>query len=149
MNPDQLFRVVNLLPMPIWLVWMAAPRSWLSRTLARALWPWVVLATLYLVFLTVALGTADHVDPAAFGSLQGVMHLFDSPWMTVAGWTHYLCFDLFVARWIMNDAPDAGYWLTPILFLTLMFGPVGLLAYLALRRPLGSVSAHSPTGHSR
>jgi hypothetical protein len=37
----------------------------------------------------------------------------------------------------MNDAPDAGYWLTPILFLTLMFGPVGLLCYLAVRGPLG------------
>ena len=65
------------------------------------------------------------------------MALFQSRWMTLAGWTHYLCFDLFVARWIMNDAPDAGYWLTPILFLTLMFGPIGLLCYLAVRGPLG------------
>ena len=137
MSPAQVFQVVNLLPMPIWLVWMAAPASSLSRTLARAVWPWVMLATLYLVFMGVALTTADRIDPAAFGSLPGVMHLFESPWLALAGWTHYLCFDLFVARWIMNDAPDAGYWLTPILFLTLMFGPIGLLFYLAVRGPLG------------
>jgi hypothetical protein len=65
------------------------------------------------------------------------MGLFRSEWAALAGWVHYLCFDLFVARWIMNDAPDAGYWLTPILFLTLMFGPIGLLCYLAARGPLG------------
>jgi hypothetical protein len=137
MDPSHVFQVANVLPMPIWLVWMAAPASRLSRTLARAVWPWAVLAGLYLVFIVVAIASADRVDPGAFFSLAGVMALFQSPWMALAGWTHYLCFDLFVARWIMNDAPDAGYWLTPILFLTLMFGPIGLLCYLAVRGPLG------------
>ena len=137
MDPAHVFQVVNLLPMPIWLIWMAAPSSRLARTLARMVWPWAVLAGLYLVFIVVALASADRVDPGAFFSLEGVMALFQSRWMTLAGWTHYLCFDLFVARWIMNDAPDGGYWLTPILFLTLMFGPIGLLCYLAVREPLG------------
>ena len=136
MDPAQAFQIVNVLPLPIWLVWMAAPSSRLSRTLARALWPWVILAAAYLVFLAIAI-LQQGLSPAEFGSLEGVMRLFDSRWATLAGWTHYLCFDLFVARWIMNDAPDAGYWLTPILFLTLMFGPVGLLCYLAVRGPLG------------
>jgi ABA4-like protein len=136
LDPAALFQVMNLLPVPVWLCWMAAPRSRVSRTLARAVWPWVVLASAYLVFIVVAIASAG-LDPRAFGSLGGVMHLFQSRWATLAGWTHYLCFDLFVARWIMNDAPDAGYWLTPILFLTLMFGPVGLLCYLAVRGPLG------------
>jgi hypothetical protein len=137
MDPAAIFRVVNVLPLPIWLLWMAAPSSELSRTIARATWPWVILATAYLVFIAIALTSGGAFDPGAYGSLEGVMKLFDSRWATLAGWTHYLCFDLFVARWIMNDAPDAGYWLTPILFLTLMFGPVGLLCYLAVRGPLG------------
>jgi hypothetical protein len=137
MNPDQLFQIANLLPMPIWLLWMAAPSSQLSRTVARSVWPWVILAVAYLVFISIAIIESGGFDPSAFGSLAGVMQLFDSRWATLAGWTHYLCFDLFVARWIMNDAPDAGYWLSPILFLTLMFGPVGLLCYLAVRGPLG------------
>jgi hypothetical protein len=136
MDPASVFQVVNVLPLPVWLLWMAAPSSQLSRTVARSLWPMGVLAGLYLLFLAIALSTGGF-DPAGYGSLAGVMQLFDGEWATVAGWTHYLCFDLFVARWIMNDAPDAGYWLTPILFLTLMFGPVGLLCYLAVRGPLG------------
>jgi hypothetical protein len=134
MDAASVFRVVNVLPLPIWLLWMAAPSSRLSRTVAHSLWPFAILGGLYVLFLAVALSGGPIGD---FGSLQGVMRLFDSEWGTVAGWTHYLCFDLFVARWIMNDAPDAGYWLTPILFLTLMFGPAGLLCYLAVRGPLG------------
>jgi hypothetical protein len=137
MDPAHIFQVVNLLPMPIWLLWMAAPSSRLSRTIARSVWPWVVLAALYLAFIVVAIAGAGGFDPSSYGSLPSVMQLFQSPWLALAGWTHYLCFDLFVARWIMNDAPDAGYWLTPVLFLTLMFGPVGLLCYLAVRGPLG------------
>jgi hypothetical protein len=83
--------------------------------------------------------TQPGLAPADFGSLDGVMKLFASPWAALAGWVHYLCFDLFVARWILNDAPDAGYRLAPILFLTLMFGPAGLLCYLALRSWLQAV----------
>jgi len=68
-----------------------------------------------------------------------VMKLFASPWVALAGWVHYLCFDLFVARWMLHDAPDAGYRLSPILCLTLLFGPAGLLCYLALRSWLQAV----------
>ena len=136
MDPALVFRIANVLPLPIWAVWILAPRSALARRLARAVWPWAVLATLYVVVLAVALGGGP-VDGGGFGSLAGVMALFRSPWMTLAGWVHYLCFDLFVARWIMNDAPDAGYWLAPILVLTFLFGPAGLLCYLAARGNLG------------
>ena len=136
MDPATVFRVVNVLPLPIWLLWMAAPSSRLSRTVARSLWPFAILGALYVAFIAAAF-SGGGLSPADFGSLEGVMRFFDSEWGTIAGWTHYLCFDLFVARWIMNDAPDAGYWLAPILFLTLMFGPAGLLCYLAVRGPLG------------
>lgn len=136
MAPSTIFQVATLLPMPIWLVWMVAPSSQLARQLARSTWPWAVLASLYLVLVAIAIG-GHALDPTKFGSLEGVMGLFRVEWVALAGWVHYLCFDLFVARWIMNDAPDAGYWLAPILFLTFMFGPIGLLCYLAVRGPLG------------
>ena len=132
MTASGIFSIVNILPLPIWAVWMFAPRSQLSHTLARSLWPWVVLAALYVGTVAVALSTGGF-GGGDFSSLAGVMRLFDSEWGTLAGWVHYLCFDLFVGRWIMNDAPDTGYWLSPILFLTLMFGPAGLLLYLAAR----------------
>jgi hypothetical protein len=132
MNAATLFSIANVLPLPIWALWILAPRSSPSRTLVASLWPWQLLAALYLVFLAVALGGENAFAPD-FGSLAGVMTLFDSEWGTLAGWVHYLCFDLFVARWIMNDAPEGGYRLAPVLFLTLMFGPVGLLLYTSAR----------------
>jgi hypothetical protein len=132
MSPATLFSIVNVLPLPIWALWILAPRSALSRTLVASLWPWQVLAALYLIFLAVALGGENAASPD-FGSLAGVMALFDSEWGTLAGWVHYLCFDLFVARWIMSDAPEGGYRLAPILLLTLLAGPVGLLLYASAR----------------
>ena len=134
MNPATLFSIVNVLPLPVWALWILAPRSRASKEIARSLWPWQLLAALYLVFLCVALaGGGERSASFDFGSLAGVMALFDSEWGTLTGWVHYLCFDLFVARWIMNDAPDGGYRLAPVLFLTLMFGPVGLLLYTSGR----------------
>ena len=87
----------------------------------------------YDVALVLGVEQMKTVDPATggdFSSLKGVMRLFDSEIGTFVGWVHYLCFDLFVGRWIMNDAPQGGYRLAPVLFLTLMFGPAGLLSYL-------------------
>jgi len=135
MSPTEIFSIVNVLPLPIWALWILAPRSRPARVLAESLWPWQLLALLYLIFLCIALGGGGPEGAAApdFSSLAGVMALFDSEWGTLAGWVHYLCFDLFVARWIMNDAPDGGYRLAPALFLTLMAGPVGLLLYTAGR----------------
>jgi len=135
MTPSEAFQIANLLPLPIWLCWILAPRSAAAHALARSTWPWAVLAALYALLLGIAL--ASHpLDPRAFSSLEGVMAGFANEWVALAGWVHYLCFDLFVARWMMNDAPNAGYWLAPILLLTCVFGPVGLLCYLAVRGPL-------------
>ncbi len=138
MDPAIAFQIANFLPMPIWLIWMAAPRSHLARTLARSTWPWVALATVYTAVMA-AVVARHGLAADAFSSLAGVIQAFSSPWVALAGWVHYLCFDLFVARWIMNDAPDAGHRLSPILLLTLLFGPAGLLCYLAFRSSLQAV----------
>jgi hypothetical protein len=138
MDPGTAFQIVTLLPLPIWAVWVVAPRSRAARTLARSTWPWAVLAALYAAVVVLAL--AQHrPEPQAALTLDGVMALFASPWVALAGWVHVLCFDLFAARWMMNDAPDAGHRLAPILLLTLLVGPAGLLCYLAFRSWLQAV----------
>lgn len=145
MSAEAVFSIANVLPMPIWLVWFVAPRSRPARFLARSLWPFAVLPLLYAVLFAGLIATSPPpADPAALSSLEGIMGLFASEWGVLVGWVHYLAFDLFVARWIMNDAPDAGYRLTPILVLTLMAGPAGLLIYLALRPWLRHAGAAVP-----
>jgi len=71
-----------------------------------------------------------------FGSLAEVARLFANPWLLLAGWTHYLAFDLFVGSWEVRDARERGVphlLVIPCLALTLMFGPAGWLLYVAVR----------------
>ena len=75
------------------------------------------------------------------GSLPAVAELFADRWLLLAGWVHYLAFDLLVGRWEAEDAARHGVspWLaTPCLGLTFMFGPIGWLAYLATRRVIAA-----------
>jgi len=139
MRPEAAFQLVQLLPLPIWFVWILLPRSRAARYLAGAGWPWVVLACAYVTCFALAIATGGELGPDSFTSLSGVMRLFDAPWGALTGWVHYLCFDTFVARWMVNQAPAAGYRLSPVLFATMMFGPIGLLAFFATRRWLERV----------
>lgn len=69
-------------------------------------------------------------------SIAGLRALFMSDGGIVLGWTHYLAFDLFVGLWIGRDADAKGFSRLaqlPILFLTLMVGPIGLLTWLIVR----------------
>jgi hypothetical protein len=40
--------------------------------------------------------------------LSAVAMLFSNPWLLLAGWTHYLAFDLFIGSWKLRDARDCG-----------------------------------------
>ena len=69
-------------------------------------------------------------------TLSGLRALFMSDGGIVLGWTHYLAFDLFVGQWIARDADNKGFHRLiqlPFLFVTLMAGPIGLLAWLVVR----------------
>jgi threonine/homoserine/homoserine lactone efflux protein len=71
-----------------------------------------------------------------FSTLEGVALLFANPWLLVAGWLHYLAFDLLIGTWEARDARERRVphlLLVPCLFLTLMFGPAGWLVYLGVR----------------
>ena len=71
-----------------------------------------------------------------FGSLDEVAALFQTRGVLLAGWLHYLAFDLVVGAWEVREARRAGmrHWtILPALFLTFMFGPAGYLLFLAQR----------------
>ena len=93
----------------------------------------LVLAVAYLAQLFV---TTQSVEGGNFNSLGGITKLFSLPSNVMLGWTHYLVFDLFIGSWETEDAAKRGvpHWLLlPCLFLTLMFGPLGLLLYFIIR----------------
>jgi hypothetical protein len=74
------------------------------------------------------------------------MLLFDNPQIALAGWVHYLAFDLFIGGWEVRTAQREGIphlAVLPCLVLTFLFGPVGLLLFLGLRFTRGFAQPRS------
>ena len=146
-TPDFLFSLANALALPGWALLVLAPRWRGTQALVLSgVWP-LGLAVLYAAFIaTHYLGA--HGGAGGFGSLAQVAALFQDPWALLAGWVHYLCFDLFVGAWQVRDAQRRGVphaALVPALVLTFLLGPVGLLVYFGVRATLGQKTSTSST----
>jgi hypothetical protein len=132
MTAEQLFSVLNLVAMAAWLALIILPRLRWAATVLPVVIP-SMLAVVYVVLIAATLGRSD----GGFSSLAGVQALFNNPWVLLAGWTHYLAFDLFIGGWELRDAQRRGIphlLVVPALLLTFLLGPAGLLLYLAVRR---------------
>lgn len=102
----------------------------------------LALATLYTAIVAIRWWSAE----GGFGSLADVAALFGSPWILLAGWVHYLAYDLFVGAWIARDADRRGaprWLLIPVLPLAFLFGPAGFLAWIMIRTAVGAAPAPS------
>ena len=132
MTPHELFPIPNTAAALCWLMLMVAPpgSAWPRRIAFVAA---VLLAMTYagLIGAFIGQGRGD------FQSLAGVQRLFEHPGLLLAGWVHYLVFDLLVGLWEREEAARIGlsrWLLLPCLVLTFLFGPIGWLAFLALRQ---------------
>ena len=134
MSAETLFLVCNNGVLPAWLLLALAP-SWIwTQRLVHAIWLPGLLGLAYVFAMSRGAGGAP--EGAGFGSLEGVTLLFSNSDAVLAGWIHYLAFDLFVGAWEVRDAQrlDIPHWLVvPCLVLTLMAGPAGLLLYAVVR----------------
>lgn len=138
MSDAQLFQAANTTALLCWIALVLQPRR--VAPVLRFVIP-AAFAVLYIW----ALASAPKNPDGGFGSLAQVKALFTQDRAVLAGWVHYLAFDLFIGCWEVLDARDRGinHWLVvPCLFLTFMFGPVGLLLYLSLR--IGHATRRTP-----
>lgn len=135
MTSEALFSLASSAVLPGWLLLVFAPRwRWTTALVTGILLP-VLLGVLYLYLIAVHWAGS----PGGFGSLAEVRQLFDQPGLLLAGWVHYLAFDLFVGTWEARDAARLGIphlLVVPCLLLTFLFGPIGLLLYFVLRGAL-------------
>lgn len=131
---EQIFSLSSLTVMPFWLLMIAAPHWRITRRLIAS--PLVALPPA-LIYAALVLPRVGEVLPAVLSpELSGIAALLGTPAGATIAWVHFLAFDLFVGRWIYLDSRERGVsaWLmAPILFLTLMLGPIGLALYLGLR----------------
>ena len=132
MKAEQIFSIANLIAIIGWILLAVAPRWTLTRKIVLSGAIPLLLSVAYLVLIAVFFGSSE----GGFSSLAGVMKLFTYEWMVLAGWIHYLAFDLFVGVWEVKDAQakNISHWFViPCLFLTFMLGPIGFLLYSILR----------------
>jgi hypothetical protein len=139
-DADLVFRVLNAAVMPWWLLWLIAPRSRWARRAASHGGVFLVLCAVYAVLISWAIGSGGAGGDLDFESVRAAL---STPLGFLAGWTHYLVFDLFVGAWILRESGRLEVEPRPYLVFALMLGPIGLGAFLLRRagrlRSLGQI----------
>ena len=142
MSPDQVFSIANVAALCCWILLIGFPgRRWVNGVVAGIAVP-AAFAVLYTVIIAVHFfGSAG-----GFSSLPDVALLFSDPWLLLAGWIHYLAFDLLIGSWEARDARErriSHAFVVPCLALTFMFGPAGWLLYLGVRSRVPAATRHA------
>lgn len=132
MGPEQMFQICNTFALAAWVALIAAPR-WAVVT---GTIHWGVITGLSVLYAVLIAAFFFRVEGGGFFTLAAVQTLFTDPHVALAGWVHYLAFDLFVGLWISGRADAMGLnrlVQAPILIATFMFGPFGFLLFQAVR----------------
>ena len=138
---DTIFAVANGWALLLWLILIALPRTTLSQTFVFYAGVGLLCCAYVLLFGLLLSGAVDPVrvgeaGEASFTSIAGVRSLFASDAGVTIGWIHYLALDLFAGLWIAKDADHKGFSRlvqAPVLLLTFMAGPAGLLLWFLIR----------------
>lgn len=129
-----LFGLTFAVAAPFWALMILLPGwSWTRRIVASPL----IVVPVLVIYAALVLPHLGTVLPAVVSpTLPGVRDLLGSANGAAAGWAHMIAFDLFVGRWAWLDSRDRripALVMAPVLLLTILFGPLGLGAYLAVR----------------
>jgi hypothetical protein len=129
-----LFTLTFAVAAPFWVLMIVLPRwSWSARIVSS---PLIVLPVV-LIYGALVIPNLDVVFPAVSSpTLAGVRSLLGTAHGAAAGWAHMIAFDLFVGRWAWLDSRTRrmpALVMSPILLLTILLGPLGLLGYLLAR----------------
>jgi hypothetical protein len=131
-TPEQLFSIVNLIATVAWVALVILPgRRWVTDILTSTAVP-LLFAIVYVAIVAATVWRT----PGGFSTLAGVAALFSNRWVLLAGWVHYLAFDLLIGTWETRDAREHGVphlLLVPCLIVTFLFGPAGWLLYRIVR----------------
>ncbi|MCY7342939.1 MAG: DUF4281 domain-containing protein [Pseudonocardia sp.] len=138
MDPQTLFDLAFPLAVPFWALMIFLPGWSVTRRIISS--PWIAVPPL-LVYLTLLIPQFAPFWAAVSSPNLGVLAaLFGTPAGAAAAWAHFIGFDLFVGRWMYLDARERRTHplvMAPLLVLTILLSPLGLMAYLLVRAVLG------------
>ena len=137
---ELLFAAASLFVLPFWLLMIGLPGWQFTRKAMESAWVVTPLLGLYAVLLAFQLPALERLvtDP----TLPGLAQVLGGEGAALVAWVHFLAFDLFVGRWEFLDGLERGYhplMMAPVLWATLLVGPLGLLLYLVLRTAVGKL----------
>lgn len=128
---EQIFSLGSTSALASWTLLSLIPTTRLARLVTRSFVP-IALSVAYTGLIMAGWTSAD----GGFSSLDDLKLLFKSDAVLVAGWLHYLAFDLLIGVWIDHDARERGipHWsILPALVATFLFGPAGYVLYRTQR----------------
>lgn len=132
MTAATVFSYANLLVLPMWLLLIVLPKWKVTRFLTDYKLVPITLSLIYVIFITLTFQAEGGLD---FGSLSSVMNLFTKENAVLAGWVHYLAFDLLIGMWMVQKNRTLQVHqllMAPCLFFTFMAGPLGFLLFLSI-----------------
>jgi hypothetical protein len=132
MTAEQVFSIANLIAIGGWLILLVAGRVRQVPSLVTG----AILPLLFALLYSFLIAAHWGEKTGGFGALAQVHALFSNDWLLLAGWVHYLAFDLFIGSWQVRDSQKHNIphlLVIPGLILTFMFGPIGLLLYFVIR----------------
>ncbi len=135
MSLESIFTIISNIILPFWLLLLFAPHAKVTKVLVHTGLIPAVYAIVYTYYLITGL-FLGMPEGGGMGSLEALMIAFTEPNAVIAGWTHYLVFDLFIGAWIVRDAKrESIHHLAVVIPLVLTFvaGPLGLFVYLIIR----------------
>ncbi|MEM6377918.1 MAG: ABA4-like family protein [Bacteroidota bacterium] len=133
MSYEFVFGTGGQLAMAMWLLLIIAPKWKVTTFLMDYRIVPIVLSLLYAFYMIPVVAREGMLD---FGSLNSVMDLFTIAPLALAGWIHYLAFDLLIGMWIIEQNRSLGIHhllIIPCLLACFMFGPVGFLLFMIMK----------------
>ncbi|MEN1785351.1 MAG: ABA4-like family protein [Bacteroidota bacterium] len=133
MTSTEIFSIANTIAMPMWLLMMVLPKWKFTRFLIDYKVVPITLSLCYVIYVLFHLQGGGNLN---FGSLASVTALFSQENVVMAGWVHYLAFDLLIGMWMLNENRTVGIpqlLMIPMLLATFMLGPVGFLLFITAK----------------
>jgi flagellar biosynthesis protein FlhB len=140
---NQVLHACNLGSLPAWISLVFLPRWRHTKTITLAIA--VAYSLLYVVLAYVLFSEAMFaVDLGSFSTTDGLSRMFSDATSALAGWAHFIVFDLWTSRFFVLDSVQSGVphlAVVPCIIACMFFGPLGLLMYVAVKKVCAILNA--------
>ena len=132
MTPSEVFSIANMIAFAMWFLLIILPNWKATRFLINYKVIPIFLSLVYAFYIIQSIVSGPAMD---FGSLKAVMKLFTIENAVLAGWLHYLGFDMLVGMWMVDQNKTLKIHpviMAPCLLGTFMIGPIGFVLFMGV-----------------